>query len=96
MKTAADGHGGVDAGKQGWIWRRRICGTETDEMWDDGDGEMGWKGGDGLDKYRQGTITNLRDYYCSGIMGMADKVSSEDSGGQALCSRCGTTDIDMA
>ena len=29
-------------------------------MWDDGDGEMGWKDGNRLGKYRQGTTTNLR------------------------------------
>ena len=65
-------------------------------MWDDGDGEMGWKGGDRLGKYRQGTITNLRDYYCSGIIGMADRVGGEDSGRQELRRRCRTTEIDTA
>ena len=51
MKTAADEHSVGYAGQQGWIRRRRICGTETDEMWDDGDGKMGWKDSDGLGKY---------------------------------------------
>ena len=46
----------------------------TDEMWDDGDGEMGWKDGNGLVKYLQGTTTNLRAYHRSWIMGMKDKV----------------------
>ena len=46
----------------------------TDEMWDDGDGEMDWKDGDILGKYQQGTTTNLRAYRRSRIMGMADKV----------------------
>ena len=78
-----DKHGGGYAVQQGWIWRRRRCGTETVEMWDDGDGEMGCKDSDGLRKYRQGTTANLRAYRRSGIMGMADKISGEDSGGQA-------------
>ena len=36
--------------------------TATEEMWYDGDGEMGQKNGDGLGKYQQGTTTNLRAY----------------------------------
>ena len=83
MKTAEYEHGGRDAGKQEWIWRRRRCGTATDEMWDDGDGEMWWKDGGGLGKYRQGITTNLRAYRCSRIIGMEEKVSGEDSVGQA-------------
>ena len=51
VNTAADEHGGVDVGQQGWIWWQRICGAATEEIWDDGDGEMGWKHGDGLGKY---------------------------------------------
>ena len=51
MKIAVDKHGGGDAGQQEWIWQWRRCGTATDEMWDNGDGEMGWKDGDGLGKY---------------------------------------------
>ena len=51
MKTSEDDHGGGDSGQHGWIQRRRIFGTATDEMWDDGDGEMGCKDGDGLGKY---------------------------------------------
>ena len=81
MKTEADKHGDGDAGQQEWIWWRRRCGTATDEMWYDGDGEMGWKGGDGMGRYQQGTTTNLRAYCHSEIMGMVDKVSGEDSGG---------------
>ena len=34
----------------------------TDEMWDERDGEMGWKDGNGMGKYRQVTTTNLRAY----------------------------------
>ena len=51
MKTEADNHSGIDVGQQGLIRWRRICRTETEEMWDDGDGEMGWKNGDRLGKY---------------------------------------------
>ena len=80
MKTSADEHSGGYSGQQGWIWRRSRCGTATDKMWDDGDGEMGWKDGDRLGKYRQGTTTNLGAYSYSGIMGIEDKVSGEDSG----------------
>ena len=51
MKTAVDDCGGIDVVQQGLIrWRRR-CGTATDEMWDNGDGKLGWKDGDGLGKY---------------------------------------------
>ena len=82
MKTAEDDHGGGEEGQQGWIWRRRICGTATYEMWDDGDGETGWKDSNGLgEEILTGKTTNLRAYRRSGIMGMADKVSGEDSGG---------------
>ena len=35
---------------------------ETEDMWDDRDGGMGWKNGDELGKYQQGTTTNLRAY----------------------------------
>ena len=83
MKTAAGDQGGGDAVQQVWIRRRRRCGTAIDEMLDDGDGEMGWKDGDGLGKYRRGTTTNLRAYCSSGIMGMADKVSGKYRGGRA-------------
>ena len=93
MKKAVDEHGGGDAGHQVWIWQRRRCGTTKDEMWDDGNGEMGWKDGNKLVKYRQGMTTNLRAYRRSGIMGMADRVSSEYSNGQAWWRRCGTTGI---
>ena len=57
-------------GQQGWIRRQRICDTATEDMWDDGDGEMDWKNGDGLGKYQQGTTTNLRAYRCSDKLGM--------------------------
>ena len=58
VKTAADEHGGGDAVQQGWIRRQRRCGTATEDIWDDRDGEMGWKNGDGLGIYLQGTTTN--------------------------------------
>ena len=94
MNTAADEHSGGDAGQQEWIRRRRRCGTATDEIWDNGDGEMGSKDGDGLVKYQQGTTANLRAYRRSGIMGIADKISSENSGGKARWRICGTTGMD--
>ena len=50
MKTASDEHGGGDAGQQGCIWKRIRWGTATYEMWDNGDGEMGSKEGNGLGK----------------------------------------------
>ena len=81
MKTEADEHGGGDSGQQGWIRQRRRCGTATDEMWDNRDGEMVCKDRGGLGKYRQVTNDNLRAYHRSGIMGMADKISGEDSDG---------------
>ena len=62
MKTAAEDNGGGDAGKYEWIRRQMRYGTATEEMWDDVDDEMGWKNGDGLGKYRQGTTTKLRVY----------------------------------
>ena len=96
MKTAADEHGGGYVGQQGWIRRRKRCGITTDDMWYDGDGEMGCKDGDGLDKYQQGKTSNLRAYRFSGIMGMADKISGEYSGGRAQWRRCRTTGIDTA
>ena len=96
MKTEEDKHGGGDAGQQGWIRQKRRCGMETDEMWDNGDGEMGCKDGDGLGKYLQGTTTNLRAYRHSGIMRMADTISGEDSIGQAWWRRCRTTGMDTA
>ena len=55
---------------------------------------MGWKYGDRLVKYQQGTTTNLRAYRQSRIMGMTDKVSGEDSGVRARLRRCGTKDMD--
>ena len=93
-KKAADNHGGGDAGQQGWIQRQSICETATDDMWVNGDGEMVWKDGNGLGKYQQGTTDNPRAYRCSRIMGMEDKISGEDSGGQAWWRRCGTTCMD--
>ena len=51
MKIETDEHGGGDTGQQVWIRRRRRCGMATEEMWDDGDGEMGWKDGDGKGKH---------------------------------------------
>ena len=70
MNTASSDHGGRDAGQQVWIWRRSRCGPETDKMWDNGYGEMGWKDGNGLSKYKQGTTTNLRAYRCSNNLGV--------------------------
>ena len=70
-----------NGGQKVLIWRWISCGTETNEMWDNGDDKMGWKDSDGQEKYRQGTTTNLRAYCHSGITGMAEKVSGEDSGG---------------
>ena len=55
---------------------------------------MGWKYCDRLVKYQQGTTTNLRAYRLSGIMGITDKVSGEDSGVRAQWRRCGTKDMD--
>ena len=83
MKTAAEKHGVGDSGKYGWIRRRRRCGTATDDMWDNRDGEIGCKDGDGLGKYQQGTTANLRAYRRFGIIGMADNISGEDSGVRA-------------
>ena len=86
MKTAADNHGGGDAGQQVWIRRRRRYGTAKDEMWDDRDGEMGCKDGNGPGKYRQGATANLRAYHCSVIMGWykrsAVKTAADDHGGE--------------
>ena len=70
MKKAAYDRGGGDAGQKGWIRRQRRCGTATEEMWDNGDGEMGWKEGGGLGKYRQGANTNLRAYRRSDNLGV--------------------------
>ena len=55
----------------------------TYDMWDDEDGKMGCKDGDGLVKCQQVTTANLRAYRCSRIMGMADNIRGEDRGGQA-------------
>ena len=63
-------------------------------MWDDGDGKMGWKDGNGLGKYIQGTTTKLSAYRCSGITGMTDKVSGKDRSGRERWQRCGTTEMD--
>ena len=70
MQENMDIHGG--GGDVGW---------KTDDMWDEKYGEMGCKDGDGLGNYQQGTTANLRAHRCSGIMGMADNISGEDSGG---------------
>ena len=50
-KTVADEHGGGYARQHRWIRRQRRCGMATEEMWDDGDSEMGRKYGDRLGKY---------------------------------------------
>ena len=41
-------------------------------MWDDGYGDMGWKDGDVLGKYQQGTTTNLRAYFHSDNLGVGE------------------------
>ena len=70
LKTAAYKHGGGDVGQQIWIQRWRRCGTAKEEIWDDGDGKMGWKDGYVLRKYLQVTTTNLRVYRCSDNLGL--------------------------
>ena len=57
---------------------------------------MGCKDGDGLGKYQQGKTTNMRAHHGSGIMRLADKVRSKDSGGQVRWHTCGTTGMDTA
>ena len=81
VKKAADEHCGRDAGQQGWIRPRRRCGTAKYDMWDGVDGEMGCKDGDGLGKYQHGTNTNLMEYRCSRIMGVAENIRCKDSSG---------------
>ena len=66
----------------------------TYEIWDNGYGEMGCKDGDGLGKHRQVTTANLRAHRRFKIMGIADKISGEDSIGQEQWRRCGTTGMD--
>ena len=70
VNIEADEHGGGDAGQQVLIRRWRRCGTATEDMWDDGYGEMGWNNGNGLGKYLQGTTTNLRAYRHSDNLGV--------------------------
>ena len=77
VKIAADENGVRDeiqqggyAGQQVKIRQRRRCGKAIKYIWDDGDGEMGWKNGNGLGKYRQRTTTNLRAYRCYDKLGM--------------------------
>ena len=82
MKIAADMHGGGDAGQQGWIWWRRRCGTATEEMCHDGDGEMGRKNSDKLGKYQQGTTTNLIKYRRSDNLGMMETAELHDDSGR--------------
>ena len=41
-------------------------------MLDDGYGKMGWKDGDGLGNYQQGTTTNLRVYRRSDNLGVGE------------------------
>ena len=89
---------GEDSGGQSW-WRRcRTTGMDTavEDMWDNVDDKMGCKDGDGMGKYLQGMTANLRAYRCSGIMGMADNISGEASGGRAQWWRCRTTGMDTA
>ena len=47
-----------------------------------------------MEKYQQETTSNLRRYPCSGIMGITDKISGEDSGVQAWCQIFGTKGMD--
>ena len=54
VKIAVDDHGGGDAGQHICIQRRRRYGMAIEEMWDNRDGEMGWKDGNGLGKYKTG------------------------------------------
>ena len=70
MKTSAEDHGGGDAGQHVCIQPQRRCRTATEEMWDDGDGEMDWKNGNGLGKHLLGMTTNLRAYRPSNNIGM--------------------------
>ena len=84
----------VDSGQQGWICQRRRCGTATDKMYNNGDGEINCNDCNGLSKYRQGTTANLKDYRRYKIMGVADKISGEYIGINAQCWRCETTGID--
>ena len=70
VNKATDEHGGGDAGQHGWIRRWGRYRTATEEMWDDGDREMGCKDGDGLGKYRKRTTTNLRTYRRSDNLGV--------------------------
>ena len=72
MKKVADEHSGRYEGQQGWIRRWRRYGAATEEMWDNGDGQMGWKYSDGIDKFIQGTTTNLRAYRCSNKLGLGE------------------------
>ena len=51
MKTVVDKHGGGHVVQYEWIWRRSRFGPATDEIKNDGDGEIVWKDGDGLGKY---------------------------------------------
>ena len=52
--------------------QKKRCGTTTEDMWDDGDGKVGWNNGYGLGKYKQGTTTNLRAYCHFDNLGVGD------------------------
>ena len=60
MNIAADKNGDEYAGQQGWIRRRRRCGTETDDMWDDGYGELTGQILTG-NNYQPEGVSSLRD-----------------------------------
>ena len=51
VNTEVENHGGGDEVQQGLIRRQRRYRTATEEMWYGGDGEMGWKNGNGMGKY---------------------------------------------
>ena len=89
-------------------WRFWIIGIEDKVSGEDSSGRAWWQrcGTTGMDTaaevmqdgnilgiHQHGKTTNLMAYRCSGIMGMADKVSGEYSIGQARWRRCGTTEM---
>ena len=70
MKKSADEHGGRDVGEHGLIRQWRRCRTETEEVWDDGYGKMGWKNSNGLGKYQHVMTTDIRAYCRSDDLGV--------------------------
>ena len=53
----------------------------TEEMWDNRYGEMGWKNGNGMGKYQQGTTTNLRAHRRSDKLGVRVKTELHGDSG---------------